>query len=62
MMISVADKSILLCDSSKIERRSFCKVCDYNEIDVLITDQLPSDEYRTEIGWNNVKIIETSKK
>lgn len=62
MMISVADKSILLCDSSKIERRSFCKVCDYSKIDVLITDQLPSDEYRTEIGWNNVKIIETGKK
>ncbi len=62
MMISVADKSILLCDSTKIERRSFCKVCDYNDIDVLITDELPSDEYRTEIGWNNVKIIETNKK
>lgn len=61
IMISVADKSILLCDSSKIERSSFCKVSDYNEIDVLITDQLPSDEYRMEIGWNNVKVIETDR-
>jgi DeoR family transcriptional regulator, L-fucose operon activator len=61
IMISVADKSILLCDSTKIERSSFCKVSDYHEIDVLITDHLPSDEYRMEIGWNNVKIIETEK-
>lgn len=61
-MISFSEKSILLCDSSKIDVNSFCKVCDYDKIDILITDLLPSDEYRSEMGWNNVKVIETNRK
>jgi len=61
-MIAAADNVILLCDSRKVERSSFCKICDFGDIDTLIIDQLPGDDYRTEISWNNVKIIELGNK
>ncbi|MDR0356266.1 MAG: DeoR/GlpR family DNA-binding transcription regulator [Deltaproteobacteria bacterium] len=36
-MIRAAERAVVLCDHSKIGRKSFSKVCDLPEIDVLIT-------------------------
>ncbi len=41
-MIKHAKKVILLCDSSKFDKTYFCRICDWNAIDVLITDKKPN--------------------
>jgi DeoR/GlpR family transcriptional regulator of sugar metabolism len=37
-MIEVAEKVIVLADSTKMNIRGFGKICNLNKIDVLITD------------------------
>ena len=37
-MIRTAQKIIILADSSKFGRRGFCKICDVDEVDQIITD------------------------
>jgi DeoR/GlpR family transcriptional regulator of sugar metabolism len=44
-MFENAAKRILLCDSTKFDTNYFCKVCDVNDIDVIITDKKPSDKF-----------------
>ena len=39
-MIRNSNKVIVLCDSSKIGKQSFAKLCDVDKIDVLITDSM----------------------
>lgn len=42
-MMKIAQKVIVLADSSKFRRRGFSKICDLDEIDILITDEgIPS--------------------
>lgn len=41
-MIEVAQKVIVLCDSSKFGRRGFSKICNIEEVDQIITDTLLS--------------------
>ncbi len=43
-MIHNARKRVLLCDSTKMNQEFFCKVCDADEIDVIITDREPPSE------------------
>ncbi len=38
-MISSVQKTIVLCDSSKIEQRGFGRICELEEIDVIVTDE-----------------------
>ncbi len=40
-MISVAHQVIVLADSSKFGRKSFGKITDYSQIDVIISDDIP---------------------
>ena len=42
-MIKNANKVIVLCDSSKIGKKSFAKLCDVDKIDIIITDKMESD-------------------
>ena len=37
-MINSAQKTIVLCDSSKFDRRGFSRICSIDEIDQIITD------------------------
>ena len=39
-MIKNSNKVIVLCDSSKIGKKSFAKLCDVEKIDILITDKM----------------------
>jgi DeoR family fructose operon transcriptional repressor len=43
-MIHNARKRILLCDSTKMNQEVFCKVCDIEDLDVIITDCEPPQE------------------
>lgn len=38
-MMKVAQKVIVLADSSKFHRRGFSKICDMDEVDIIITDE-----------------------
>lgn len=42
-MLDCAGKRVLLCDSSKFERIFFCKICNIEDIDVLVTDARPPE-------------------
>lgn len=59
-MVLSSEHKILLADSSKFGRRSFARICHYREIDTLITDSLEDDEFRQELAWSNVNVIEVS--
>jgi len=37
VMMQICDKAVLLCDSSKFNQKSFYKICDFSNIDYLIT-------------------------
>jgi len=39
---AAADKKILAVDSTKFDKRSFVRVCDPDEVDVIVTDAEPS--------------------
>lgn len=59
-MLLSSEHKILLADSSKFGRRSFARICHYREIDTLITDSLEDDEFRQELAWSNVNVIEVA--
>ncbi len=59
-MVLSSEQKILLADSSKFGRRSFARICHYREIDTLITDSLEDDEFRQELAWSNVNVIEVA--
>lgn len=39
-LIKNADKAILLCRSDSFYKKSFCKICDLNDVDEIISDAL----------------------
>jgi len=41
-------------------RSSFARICHYREIDTLITDHLDDEEFRQELAWSNVNVIEVA--
>lgn len=57
MMKKVGGTIILLCDSSKIGRKSTYSYASLDEIDCLVTDENISEEHRREIEKAGVKII-----
>lgn len=44
-MFSAAQKRILAIDSTKFDRIAFIKVCDIEDIDVVVTDSKPEDKW-----------------
>jgi DeoR family glycerol-3-phosphate regulon repressor len=39
--IARAAQVVVLCDSSKFDHRSLARVCDFSEVDMLVTDAEP---------------------
>lgn len=54
-MFHSAEKRILALDIEKLDKKSFVKVCDSNEIDLLVTDCEPSEKW---VNFCNEKKIE----
>ena len=52
-----AKYNVLLVDDSKFDRPGFCSLCDFSRIDYLITNKRPSEQWRTFLMQNNVKLI-----
>ena len=45
VMIKQCNKVVLLCDSAKIGKKSFYKICDFSNINYLVTDKKPDDKF-----------------
>ncbi len=45
-----AKKKIMLCDSTKLGLEFFCKVCAVSQLDAIITDEKPDDEFLHNAG------------
>ncbi len=56
MMRSAAHK-IVLCDSSKVGKRGFARICGISDIDILITDDQMTESIKKEIEFLGVKVI-----
>jgi len=56
-MIKSAETVIVVSDSSKFGKVSFCPVCEYDEIDVLITDRNISREYLDAFTSKGIDVI-----
>ncbi|MBD7910744.1 MULTISPECIES: DeoR/GlpR family DNA-binding transcription regulator [Clostridium] len=57
VMIEQASTIILLVDSSKFDRTSFVKMFEYKDIDYIITDEEPSEEWKEFFELNNIEVI-----
>lgn len=55
LMLEAANTKILIADSSKFDRISFTKICDYNEIDMLVTDSALDERWSEVLDKNNVE-------
>ncbi|PEJ59032.1 MULTISPECIES: DeoR/GlpR family DNA-binding transcription regulator [unclassified Bacillus (in: firmicutes)] len=56
-MISCARQVVLLADHSKFEKIFLHKVCNIKDIDVIITDKDPDEEFKRNIIENNIHLI-----
>ena len=56
-MMKIAQKVIVLADSSKFRRRGFSKICDMDEIDVIITDEGIPQKIASRLEEMGVKLI-----
>ena len=57
VMMQTCDKTVLLCDSSKFHHKSFYKICDFSDIDYLVTDQKPDDQLMAAIKDFGCEVI-----
>lgn len=56
-MINQCSEVFLLADCTKFNKTSFVKLSEFTDIDYLITDQEPDNEWKTLMNSCNVKII-----
>lgn len=56
-MMDVSLKTIVLCDSSKFRKKGFAKICDIEDIDIIITDSGISKSMETIIKNKGVDLI-----
>lgn len=56
-IFSAADKRILAVDSTKFDKISFVKVCDFDAIDMIVTDDKPSKEWTDFLNKRKVELV-----
>lgn len=56
-ILGAGKKKILAVDSSKFDKTSFAKVGDFSEIDVVVTDARPSDEWMKRLEKYGIEVI-----
>ena len=56
-MIASAERKILAVDSEKFDRKSFVKVCDAKDIDIIVTDRQPSEKWQSFCAENSIEIV-----
>ncbi len=56
-IFAAADKKILAVDSTKFNKISFVKVCDVDNIDVVVTDEEPNDNWVEYFKDKDIELI-----
>lgn len=56
-LMQQADRVIVVADHTKFHRRAFIKVCGFDRIDVLVTDQPPPDEVGLKLAEHGVTVL-----
>ena len=56
-MIKQADKVILLVENTKFDKTSLVKLFDYKDIDCIVTDKKPREEWMNLLESHNIEII-----
>lgn len=56
-MIKSSQKVIVLADSSKFAKRGFGKICDFNQIDIIVTDNGVNESLLKKIEDKGVEVI-----
>lgn len=57
VMINYCRKVVLLCDRSKFDNTSFCKISDFKKINCIITDVKPSQGWLDFLEHNQVEVL-----
>lgn len=56
IMIEIAKEVIIVTDSSKFLKKSFAFICDLSKIDIVITDDKISEEYKKRLEDNGIRV------
>jgi len=56
-MLINSENKYFLCDSAKFGRVSFAKLASLGDIDYLITEKEPDEEFMSALEDNNVKVV-----
>ena len=56
-IFAAADRKILAVDSTKFDTISFVRVCDISEVDVVVTDERPTDNWVEHLKENRVELV-----
>lgn len=56
-MFASADKKILALDCAKFDNKSFVKLCDTRDLDMIITDRSPGTQWETYCAENGIELI-----
>ena len=56
-MISSADRRILALDTDKLDKKSFVRVCDLCDVDVIVCDSEPSERWINFCGENGISLV-----
>ena len=56
-MFASADKKILVLDAGKFDHKSFVKLCDVKDLDMIVTDTVPSDAWQTYLSENGISLV-----
>lgn len=56
-MIASAERRILAIDSEKFDKKSFVKVCDLTDMDMIVTDKEPSDKWVNICSESNIELV-----
>ena len=56
-MFASADKKLLALDSGKFDNKSFVKLCDVKDLDMIVTNASPSEAWQTYCREHGVQLI-----
>ena len=56
-IFAASDKKVLAIDSSKFDKRSFVRVCDPEEVDVIVTDTAPEARWIEKLREKKVELV-----
>jgi DeoR/GlpR family transcriptional regulator of sugar metabolism len=57
IMITQSKKTVLLCDHTKFDKESFCKISDFHNIHVVVTDRCPSEKWVRFFSEQKIELI-----